>query len=173
MPAKENPSIAPRFTGTKGRRNLLTAICSQTAVNGNLKLAEKIVRAGTLREIQAEETVIEQGGSDNDIFIIISGSVVVLINRREVAVRGTGTHVGEMALLDTTARRSATVVAQEHSLMLALSENAATRIAEEFPEFWRKLALELAVRLRERGKFIREPNSVSQVFIGSSGEALN
>ena len=95
-----------------------------------------------------------------------------MINKREVAVRGAGTHVGEMALLDTTARRSATVVTKENSLFLRLSEPAATKIASNYPDFWRKLALELAVRLRERSRFIREPNSVSQVFIGSSSEAL-
>lgn len=173
MSVKSSPSIVPRFSGKHGRRNLLLALCSQTVVSGNLKLAEKIARAGCLQEAQAGELLIEQGGSDNDVYFIISGSASVLVNRREVAIRGAGTHVGEIALLDPTARRSATVIAQEQSLMLKLSEPIATRIAAEFPEFWRRIALELSSRLRERAKFIREPNSVPQVFIGSSGEALN
>lgn len=172
MSAKGNPSIVPRFTGSTGRKNLVTALCSQTSVAGCLKLAERIARKGNLIEVQAGELLIEQGAADNDVFFIICGSFSVLVNKREVALRGAGTHVGEMALLDTTARRSATVVALENSLVLSLPEPAATRIARDYPEFWRHLALELAVRLRERGKFIREPNSISQVFIGSSGEAL-
>jgi predicted nucleotide-binding protein len=137
-----------------------------------MRLAERIVKSGSLIEVKSKKTIIEQGGADNDVFFIVSGSVGVIINKREIAVRGAGTHVGEMALLDTTARRSATVVTRENSLFLKLSEPAATKIASNYPDFWRKLALELAVRLRERGKFIREPNSVSQVFIGSSSEAL-
>jgi CRP/FNR family cyclic AMP-dependent transcriptional regulator len=174
MSAKVNPSLKPRFTSSKsGRAKLLSALCSQTAISGNMKLAERIAKSGTLIEVKANKTIIEQGGADNDVFFIISGSAGIIINKREVSVRGAGTHVGEMALLDTTARRSATVVTRENSLFLKLSEPAATRIASDHPDFWRKLALELAVRLRERGKFIREPNAVSQVFIGSSSEALN
>jgi CRP/FNR family transcriptional regulator, cyclic AMP receptor protein len=55
---------------------------------------------------------------------------------------------------------------------LKLSEPNVTRIARTYPDYWRRLALELATRLRERTKFIREPNSVPVVFIGSSSEAL-
>lgn len=172
MSAKVNPSLAPRFTGPRGRANLVAALCSQPSISGNMKLAQRIAKSGSLIEVKANKTIIEQGGADTDVFFIISGSVGIFINKREIAVRGAGTHVGEMALLDTTARRSATVVMRENSLLLKLSEPAATKIASAYPDFWRKIALELAVRLRERGKFIREPNSVSQVFIGSSSEAV-
>jgi len=172
MSAKVNPSLVPRFTGVRGKANLVAALCSQTSISGNMNLAERIAKTGSLIEVKSKKTIIEQGGADNDVFFIISGSVGIMINKREVAVRGAGTHVGEMALLDTTARRSATVVTKENSLFLRLSEPAATKIASNYPDFWRKLALELAVRLRERSRFIREPNSVSQVFIGSSSEAL-
>jgi predicted nucleotide-binding protein len=151
---------------------LLTAICAQQAVAGNANLARRLISVGTLQEHSGDRTITHQGDGDNDMYLIIAGSVSIMINKREIASRSGGTHVGEMACLDPTARRSATIVTKEKTVVLKLSESAVTPIARSFPEFWRRLAVELATRLRERTKFIREPNSVSSVFVGSSSEAL-
>lgn len=172
MPKKTNPSIIPRFAGTAGKRNLLAALCAQQVVAGDKALAGRLLTAGTLHEFKAGKIITAQGNADNDMFLIISGAVAIVINKREMAVRGAGTHVGEMALLDSTARRSGSVVTKERTALFKLSEHAVTRIARSYPEFWRRLAVELGARLRERSKHIQEPNPVAVVFIGSSGEAL-
>lgn len=172
MPAKNSPSIIPRLAGAAGRANLLTAVCAQQTVAGNTALARRLIAAGALHEYHLGKTIVTQGDADNDMYMIVSGSVSVIINKREIAVRSSGTHVGEMALLDPTARRSATLVARERTVALKLPETAVTRIAAAYPDLWRRLAVEIASRLRERTKFIREPNVVPTVFIGSSSEAL-
>lgn len=172
MPAKTNPSIVPRFAGTTGRRNLVAAVCRQHAVAGDGALARRLVAAGSLHEYRPGRTIVTQGAADNDMYMIVSGSVSVIINKREIAVRASGTHVGEMALLDPTARRSATLIARERTVALKLPEAVVTRIAATYPGFWRRLAVEISTRMRERTKFIREPNVVPVVFIGSSSEAL-
>lgn len=169
---KRNPSLIPRFSGRAGRINLLSAICTQQVVGGNTALARRLMSAGTLHEFRVTQTIIRQGDADNDIYLILSGSVATVVNKREIAVRSAGNHVGEMALLDPTARRSATVIAKERTVAFRLSEQDITQIADAYPELWRRLAVELAVRLRERAKFIRVPNSSSRVFIGSSSEAI-
>jgi CRP/FNR family transcriptional regulator, cyclic AMP receptor protein len=173
MTRKRNPSLIPRFTGAAGRVNLLTAICTQKVVGGDTALARRLSAAGELHDYAASKPIMHQGDADNDLYLILSGSVSTVINQREIAVRHAGTHVGEMALLDPTARRSATVIAKERTLVLKLSEHDVTQIAETYPELWRRLALELAVRLRERTKFIRQPNTSPLVFIGSSSEAIS
>jgi CRP/FNR family cyclic AMP-dependent transcriptional regulator len=169
---KRNPSLIPRFSGRAGQVNLLSALCAQQVVGGNTALARRLMKAGTLHEFRVAQAIIHQGDADNDVFLILSGSVATIVNKREIAVRSAGKHVGEMALLDSTARRSATVIAKERTVVLRLSEPNVTQIADSYPEFWRRIAVELAVRLRERAKFIREPNSSSRVFIGSSSEAI-
>lgn len=173
MSAKTNPSLVPRFAGSAGRANLFRAICAQHSVAGNSDLAKRLINAGTLREYRRNSTIVTQGAADNEMYMIVSGSVSVIINKREIAVRGSGTHVGEMALLDPTARRSATLVARERTVALKLTEKDVTRIAAAHPELWRRLGVEISTRLRERTRFIREPNDVPMVFIGSSGEALD
>jgi CRP/FNR family cyclic AMP-dependent transcriptional regulator len=108
MATKTNPSIMPRFTGTAGKNNLLTALCAQQAVAGDAALARRLVSVGSLCEYKSNKIIVSQGSADNDMYMIIHGSVSVIINKRIMAVRGSETHVGEMALLDPTAIRSAT-----------------------------------------------------------------
>jgi len=164
--------MVPRFDGPSGRKNLLAEMCNQQSIAGSQELARRFIEAGALHEYQVGRTIVRQGDSDNEMYFILSGSVSTVINRREIAARSSGTHVGEMALLDPTARRSATIQTRERTVVLKVSEPSVTRIARAYPEFWRRLAVELSTRLRERTKFIRAPNSVPSVFIGSSGEAL-
>jgi predicted nucleotide-binding protein len=152
---------------------LLAAICGQQVVGGNSILARRLMAAGTLHEYPPSRTIVRQGEADNDVYLILSGSVGTVINKREVAVRSSGNHVGEMALLDPTARRSATIVTKERTVVFKLSEHSVTHIADDHPELWRRLAVELAVRLRQRTRFIREPNSTARVFVGSSSEAIS
>jgi predicted nucleotide-binding protein len=118
-------------------------------------------------------TIITQGGADNDLFFILAGSVEISVNGRPVARRGAGTHVGEMALIDPTVRRSATVVACEPTVLIRINERDFTETAQRHPQLWRGIAVEISNRLRERNKYIRQPHNVPVVFIGSSSEQLD
>ena len=116
--------------------------------------------------------VIRQGALDSDIYLIVSGRLSVQVNGREVAVRNSGQHVGEMALIDPRAVRSATIIATEPSVLAKITEPDFSRLARKYPQLWRRLAIELADRLRQRGRFHTPPNDIPHVFIGSSVERL-
>ncbi len=173
MTTKTSPSMIRRFTGARGAVQLTDAICVQPAVGGDLEIAKHLVAAGKLLDVGAKKVLIQQGSADNDIYFIVSGEVSITVNAREVARRRAGQHVGEMALLDPTARRSATVIAMERTVVLRVDEPDITTIANQHPQFWRRLAVELAVRLRERSKFLTQPHAQPVVFIGSSSEAID
>lgn len=125
-----------------------------------------------LSELPINHQLTSQGGQDNDLYFILSGSVRVLVNSREVATRRAGQHIGEMALIDLTAVRSATVITAEASVVAKVSEPDFTRVANSHPMIWRKLAGTIAQRLRERNRFHPAPRSIPAVFIGSSSETL-
>jgi CRP/FNR family transcriptional regulator, cyclic AMP receptor protein len=165
--------LLSRFRGTNGRRLLIDAIRSQKIVAGNKAIARALAATAQLRELQAGETLIGQGGADNDLYLLLSGAVDILIHTRHMASRSAGTHVGEMALIDPGARRSATVVATEHTVAAKISEPTFTSLANQYPSLWRNLAKELGERLRQRTRFVRAPNHKPMVFIGSSTEALS
>lgn len=164
-----------RFKGNEGRPRLVAALCAQRTVQNNQALAEELAELVTLHQIEpqcVESTFITQGCADNDIYLILSGKVSIVINGREKAQRKTGDHVGELAAIDPTARRSASVTAIEQTVLARISEPNFTRLAMRYPELWRRLALEIAERLRQRGLEIQPPNPIPHVFVGSSVEAL-
>ncbi|MBL9118171.1 MAG: nucleotide-binding protein [Verrucomicrobiaceae bacterium] len=164
-----------RFQGPDGHPRLIAALRAQQCVHNDEDLAKELANLVDLVQIEPgkpESTFIKQGDSDNDIFLILTGKVSVVVNGREKARRKTGQHVGEMAAIDPSARRSADVVAIEQTVLARISEPAFSKLASKYPDLWRRLALEIAERLRQRGLEVQPPNDKPHIFIGSSVEAL-
>ncbi|MCB9941957.1 MAG: nucleotide-binding protein [Planctomycetaceae bacterium] len=161
-----------RFEGEDGKRLLPETFADQGIVNGDKKIAAGLLEVAQLRELKAGDVLITQDAEDNDIFLVISGILTVYANGRPYATRKAGTHVGEMALIDRKARRSATVLAAEKTVVAQVTEPAFSRLADANPELWRRSAVELCDRLRNRNRLIRRPNEVPNVFIYSSSENL-
>lgn len=161
-----------RFNGAKNKSNLVDAIASQALVGGNKVLARKLADVAKVREFAVGSTLISQDGHDNDLFLILSGEVDVVVNKHVVAQRKAKEHVGEMALIDPTAPRSATVKCTKAACVAVIKESKFTPIANKSPQMWRIIACTLGERLRERNKFIKTPNDNPMVFIASSTEGL-
>ena len=164
-----------RLQGEDGHRRLVEALRLQQIVKDEEPLAAELANAAELISFEpaaGQEEIVRQGGVDNDIYFILSGRVSIVVNGREVAMRTFGQHVGEMALIDPQKYRSATVLAIEPSLLARVPEPQFSKIAEKYPHLWRRLALELADRLRQRAKFHERPNEQPILFIGSSTENL-
>lgn len=164
-----------RFEGQEGRPRLIAALRAQQSVQNDEHLADELADLVDLVQIEPgkpESTFIRQGNADNDIYLILTGKVSIIVNGREKAHRRTGQHVGEMAAIDPSARRSADVVAIEQTVLAKISEPAFSKLASKYPDLWRRLALEIAERLRQRGLEVQPPNEKPHVFIGSSVEAL-
>jgi CRP/FNR family transcriptional regulator, cyclic AMP receptor protein len=173
LPPIATPAAIPSaFTGLPGKKRVLEALKSQTLVSGSTQIAKALQRYGNLEYFQAGQELMVQGNPDNDIFLIVSGQVSIHINGREVAKRATGTHIGEMALVEPLARRSATVRAVEPTVVMRVTEHHFTSVARNHSDLWRRVAIEIARRLRERSQFLRMPHSQPVCFIGSSTEGL-
>jgi predicted nucleotide-binding protein len=162
-----------RFKGAEGERLAYSLLIQQYVINGNEEIAKKVISAGQIAFFKKGEFLIKQGATDNSIYFILSGSTQIDVNGSIVAVRKNGYHVGEMALIDPNLHRSATVIAAEEVVAFNVSEPAFSHIAEEHPIMWRRLAIELARRLHERNKFVRQQNDRINVFLGSSSESLD
>jgi CRP/FNR family cyclic AMP-dependent transcriptional regulator len=166
-------SIRDRYVGTgDGRRRLVAALCDQRLVENNETIAKAVAAAGTVMDFQPGALLVEQGGGDTDVYLILDGTVDVLVNDRLVARRGPRESIGEMIVTDTTTRRSATVKATTSLLALKLTEPKFSALAAKFPTFWKSIAKIVAERLRERNKFHRPPNPLPVLFVGSSIEGL-
>jgi CRP/FNR family transcriptional regulator, cyclic AMP receptor protein len=161
-----------RFTGPEGKRLLVEAIRRQVIVQGDLELGQKISEAVEVTPCNTGHRLIAQDGSENDLYFILSGRFSIRVNDREVAVRVAEEHVGEMALIDPKAKRSASVVAIEDSVVAKISEVKFVQLANQYPPLWRNIARELGDRLRQRNDLVKMRNKVTKLFIASSTEAL-
>jgi predicted nucleotide-binding protein len=168
----DREALLRRFQGDSGRRVLLEALRTQRIIEGNQSLAAELANVVDLRQFADGEQLITQQATDTDLFFILAGRVAIIANGREVARRDAGTHVGEMALIDPSARRSASVVAVGEVVVARVGEPEFAHIADRYPRVWRLLAVEMAQRLRQRNVLLSTPNSRPILFIGSSAESL-
>lgn len=162
-----------RFEGTTGQRLRVEALQTQKLVQGDISLAKELSNCVELIELEAGQPLFEQGDSTNDLYFIITGVVSIVVNGRSVAHRGAGDHVGEMAAIQPTQVRSATVVAVEPSLVARITEPEFADIASRYPQLYRTIARELSRRLLERNKLVGGYRDKIRVFIISSVEALS
>lgn len=161
-----------RFQGPDGTRKLLGVLQRQPLAHSGPDLARQFLESGTLRHFPSGAAVISQGGTEDSLFLLCAGTISVRVNGREIARRGPGEHVGEMALLDPSSPRSATLVAVDEVVAVEVPEPEFTAIAEAHPGVWRSLARVLGSRLRERGQMVQTQRERPRLFIGSSAEGL-
>lgn len=156
----------------KEERVLVAALQEQQLIKNDQTLAEEVARAAELRSFGPGDALIEEDGVDNDIYLLLAGRVEVRVGGRALAERGPGRQVGEMAALDPSARRSASVIALEETVAAVLDESTFSRLSSSHPAILKRVCVELASRLRERGGHVRTRNETPRVFVGCSVEGL-
>ncbi|MFT0548050.1 TIR domain-containing protein [Allopusillimonas ginsengisoli] len=161
-----------RFEGSVGRSSLEEVLLEQKLIVGNEELAKRLADEGSLIELSRGQMLIEQDAEDTDVYFILTGQFQIRVHGREVATRGRGEHVGEMAALVTTAKRSATVIATEPSIVLKVSANAFKAAADTHPRIWQHVTRQLVERLTQRNTLVRPASQSARVFIISSVEGL-
>lgn len=165
-------SMKHRFEGEEGKRLLLTALLAQKAASGNPDIALALSDKTELFDVYEGEMLIREDSTDNWVFLILTGSFSILVKGKQIATRTVNDHVGEMAAIDPSQRRTATVVALEDSVVCRLSEPALAELAKEYPDIWRNLGIELSRRLAQRNNLVDSVNEQIRVFVISSAEAL-
>ena len=161
-----------RFEGD-GRQNLIAAVERQEFTGGNPEIAEAFAAKGTLIEFAKGDKLITEGGEDNDLYLLLTGSVAIVIKGTNVNTRVAGQHVGEMAAIEPSLKRSATVVALDTVVALKISSPDFSDLGQAYPQIWRPIAQELSRRLYQRNDLLTSPNESPKLFIISSAEALD
>ena len=136
-------------------------------------MAEAIADSSKVEYFRNGETIIEEYGADNDLYLIMTGSVSIRVLGREIAVRTDGQQIGEMALVDPGQPRSASAVAVGEVVVVRLAAPEFVRLADSNSGLWKNIARILAARLRQRNRFIKPVNQRPVLFIGCSGESLH
>ncbi|WP_343618992.1 Pycsar phage resistance system effector protein PycTIR [Ralstonia sp.] len=161
-----------RFMGEAGRRLRVDAFLEQRLVGGDNALALELADIAELIAVKAGHPIIQQGGTDNDLYFIIAGALDIVVNATRVQRRWPGDCVGEMAAVEPTQKRSATVIAAEDSLVAKITEPQLSALGCRYPDVWRRMAKALSKRLLERNFFVSAKREKIRVFVISSAEAL-
>lgn len=98
-------------------------------------------------DLPAGRTLMRQGERGNELFLFLRGSARVMRDGHEIATRGPGEFVGEIALVDG-GPRTATVTLNEDSTVVVVSRGAFAQLMEEFPDVRISVLEALAHRVR-------------------------
>ena len=162
-----------RFQGAAGQRLRLQAFAAQKLVGGNPKLAHELDAKAQLMCVPTGHMLIEQNGTDNDVYLILAGAFDISVNGRVIRRRVPNDHVGEMAAVEPTQRRAATVIATEDSVVAKLTETDFEDLGRRYPEIYLYIARELARRLLQRNALVSQARDKIRVFLISSVECLD
>lgn len=105
-----------------------------------------------LREYQPGQKIVAQGEDGSEFFVVVSGSVVVLVEdytrwtKQQVLELSQGKSFGETSIL-TQERRSATVQAKEPTTCAVLSQESFEKLMRKLPEVGVAVSRYLAHRL--------------------------
>jgi len=161
-----------RFEGEEGKRRLIAALQAQKICAHDATLGSELAGSVDLLELKQGQELIQEGASDNDLFLILAGSFSIFVKGTKIARRSVADCVGEMAAVNPALPRSASVIADETSVVAKISEKEFVRIADAHPTLWRSIAAELASRLLQRNALVSKPNEKAKLFVISSKEAL-
>lgn len=161
-----------RFEGSNNE-NLLTALQREEFIGNSREIAQRFAAVGEVLEVAKGDSIIREDGEDDDVFFLLAGSVGIIVKGTQVAVRIAGQHVGEMAAIEPSQKRSATVVALETLVVLKVSSRDFHAVGKDHPEIWLPLARELSRRLKQRNDMMSKPNERPRLFIISTVEALD
>lgn len=148
------------------------SLMTQRLTRGHKPLAEELCKIVELIEVGAGQALIKQGEDDSDIYFILAGRFEISVNGRPIALRGPHEHVGEMAAILPSLRRSATVRSVEDGVVAKLRAGQLIELANRHPWMWQQLASVLAERLYQRNALVSSTHEKARVFVISSSEAL-
>jgi CRP-like cAMP-binding protein len=111
------------------------------------ELRHQIAVSAPMAVYGSGETVVRQGEAGQSMFVVLSGSVSVILepSRQEVARIQRGGYFGEMSLL-TGEPRSATVLAVGDVVVVEIAADLFRRIAAVHPEAIEKIGMAAVVR---------------------------
>ncbi|MES2468997.1 MAG: cyclic nucleotide-binding domain-containing protein [Verrucomicrobiota bacterium] len=144
-----------RLTGPDASRNLFDALSCQRLLKNDRGAINAIIEKGQVSGFIAGDVLMIEGATERHISFILAGETTIRVNGRVVARRSAGTHIGEMALIDPSVARSATVEAANEVVVLSVEESDFSEIANSFTFLWKGIATEIADRLRQRNSFIQ------------------
>lgn len=136
-------------------------------------IAAELFNIGSLIEFKQGSILIEQGATDQFIYLILSGSAQIIINGNELSyLRSETDAVGEMTILNPSAPRLATIKAHTDMSVLRIDYLEFKKILDSHTKMYIALLRDITFKIKQRNQHVREVNKIPKLFIISSVESL-
>lgn len=112
------------------------------------KELELVLKQADHLRFSARHTVVRQGTTGEEVWMVIEGELTVNRGGEEVARLGPGDHFGELSVIDARPR-DASVVAATPVELLVIGRRRFWALLEGSPTLLRKVLVDLARRLHE------------------------
>ncbi len=113
----------------------------------NRRQVERLGQLTDEVDVPDGKVLMRQGDPGHELFIIVNGTVRIEHDGEEVARRGSGDFLGEIALVDH-GPRTATVTTDGPARLLVIGHQAFNSLMDEFPGLEREILRTLAERVR-------------------------
>jgi CRP/FNR family cyclic AMP-dependent transcriptional regulator len=101
-----------------------------------------------LETLLAGQTLFHEGEKGELMYVLMSGTALIFVRNKLVETAEAGAIVGEMAMIDDNASRTATVVAKSDCKLLPLERARFSFLVQQTPNFAIHVMRVIADRLR-------------------------
>lgn len=113
-----------------------------------MNMAELFRHETELQKLAAGQTLFNEGEKGELMYVLMSGTAMILVNSRLVETAEPGAVVGEMAMIDE-ATRSATVIAKTDCSLFPIDRKRFTYLIQQTPNFALHIMKVISARLRK------------------------
>jgi len=113
-----------------------------------MNLAELFRHETDLESLYAGQTLFDEGENGHLMYVLMSGTAMIMVRNRLVETAEAGAIVGEMAMIDD-ARRAATVIAKTDCRLLPIERQRFNFLVQQTPNFALHVMRVIADRLRK------------------------
>ena len=109
-----------------------------------------------------EEILFNQGDAGDKAYMVVSGRLAVIVDKKEVGYMGNGEVFGELALL-LNQKRSATVKSLKPTELIEINRSGLDKILNSASSNVKSMILDLCEELSKRNEFQKIPFSVNEL----------
>ena len=109
-----------------------------------------------------EEILFNQGDAGDKAYMVVSGRLAVIVDKKEVGYMGDGEVFGELALL-LNQKRSATVKSLKPTELIEINRSGLDKILNSASSNVKSMILDLCEELSKRNEFQKIPFSVNEL----------
>lgn len=118
-----------------------------------MNLAELFRHQTDLHALSAGQALFKEGEPGDLMYVLMSGTAEIIVHNRVVEIAEAGAIVGEMAMIDDSAR-SATLVAKSDCTFLPIDRKRFNFLIQQTPHFALHVMRVMAERLRKTDAFL-------------------